>query len=124
QIAAPIELLDDLVVEGHGTQHFIVQGGIADYDQPRSLTKTGGSMLTLSNAATFRGDAIVLGGDLNLSGPSAALNGQRLVAVGAGATLRQSDGLIRTERLAISPQGTFAFTGGTLQAASVSGELI
>jgi autotransporter-associated beta strand protein len=118
-----IQLLDDLSIEGNGTQPFFIGGAIKDFDQPRGFTKTGTSVVTLAGANTFLGVASVNGGEIRLDGASAAINGAAAVNVGAAGKLTLAAGSIRTGQLAVAAGGQFSFTGGRLDTPSVVGSL-
>jgi autotransporter-associated beta strand protein len=122
-LSTPIQLLHNLQITGNGDQHFAVNGSIQDFDAACSVTKAGTSILTLGGTNTYRGATLISGGELRLSNPAAAIDGSSLVWVAPGAKLHLAGGLIRTPQLVVEPDGEFSLTGGTLQAAAITGNL-
>lgn len=118
-----LQLLDDLAITGNGTQTFVINGNIRDYYQPRNVTKTGTSQVTLAGNNTFRGNLAVLGGQVKLSGASAAINGANSIVIGSGATLSMDSGLIAVPTIDRSAGGEFQFTGGELRVVDFFGDL-
>ena len=77
-----IQLHGNLEIAGNGTQDFFINGAVKDYWQPRKVTKTGASKVTLTGNNTFGGDFAVLGGQVVVSGANAAIVGANRVGVG------------------------------------------
>ena len=76
-----LQLLDNLEIVGNGTQNFVINGVIKDYFEPRGVTKSGTSNVTLTANNTFGGNLVVAGGGLRIAGAGAAINGAASVSV-------------------------------------------
>ncbi len=88
QIHTDLQLFDNLEVVGNGTQDFIITGGLKDFYESRSVTKSGTSVLTLKGNNTFGGDLAINGGQVKLSGATAAINGANAIRIGMPARFR------------------------------------
>ncbi len=119
-----IVLHADLEITGNGTQPLYINGQIRDFDEARSLTKSGTSLVRLAGNGAHYGDTIVTGGILSLESANSALTNTSKVQVGPAATVLLKTGSIRTPLLEIAPGGTFTFTGGSLSTSQVDGNLI
>jgi autotransporter-associated beta strand protein len=95
-IAAPLELADDLTVSG--PEVLIISGQIQGVD--KSLTKSDGGLLLLSNAQnTYSGGTIVTGG-LVLVTNAGALPAGGSLTIGAGAAVELDIGITGTPPVA------------------------
>jgi len=123
EVRIDLQLFDDLEITGDGTQNFNLNGSIRDYDQPRSVTKTGTSLVHLKGHNTFRGDLTIAGGQVKLTGADAAIDGADTILIGSAGTLAMDSGLIAVERIDRSSGGAFQFTGGELRVVDIIGDL-
>jgi hypothetical protein len=123
EIHNELQLLDDLEITGNGTQEFFIYGSLQDAYEPRNVTKTGTSRATLLGYNTFRGTFSIVGGEVSLTGPSAAIDGARQITIGSAGTLSMDGGLISVPRIDRSAGGAFQFTGGELQVTEFVGNL-
>jgi autotransporter-associated beta strand protein len=112
-----------LEITGNSNQTFAINGQIRDFDEARSVTKTGTSTITFSGNNTYKGATIVNGGTLRIEGASAALANTATVQIGAQGTLVLAQGTIRAPSMQIAATGAFNFTGGVLETANVAGNL-
>jgi autotransporter-associated beta strand protein len=119
-----VVLHGNLEITGNGGGNYVVGGQIRNFFEPRSVTKTGSSIVTLSGNNTYSGATIINQGTLRVAGATAALANTSSVQVGPQGTLALASGLIRTPSLQIVGGGTFNFTGGVLEAGAVSGNLV
>jgi autotransporter-associated beta strand protein len=119
-----MELLHDLEITGDGTQDFIVRGSIRDFYDPRSITKTGTSRLTLTGNITCSGNMVVSGGEVVLQSAVAAIDGATSLEVDTSGAFTFAEGTVAVDVVSISQDGTFGFTGGTLKTSSVLGNLV
>ncbi len=113
----------DLEITGDGTQPFTMNGQIRDFDEARSLTKTGTSTIKLTGNNIYSGDTIVNGGALRIDGPNAALASTSSLQIGAQGSVSLIAGRIHTPLIQVAPGGTFNFTGGVLDTTQVDGNL-
>ncbi len=118
-----LQLLDDLEITGNGTQDFTIRGAIKDYFAPRSVLKSGSSVVTLSGNNTFAGGLVVQAGEVKIAGASAAVRNAADVAIGSAAKLSLNSGLLATNRLIRLENSQFEFTGGRLNVNRVEGAL-
>ena len=123
QLNNDIELLHDLEITGNGTQDFVVGGNISDFFDPRNVTKTGTSSVTLAGNNTFAGSLSVQGGEVIVSGAAAAIDGASSLTIGNGGTFTLDEGTVSVSQVDNSSGGTFNFNGGTLKTPSVLGTL-
>jgi autotransporter-associated beta strand protein len=123
QIHSELQLFDNLEFTGNGTQDFVVTGRIRDYYEPRSVTKTGTSILTLKGQNTFAGDLVVNGGQVKLTGPTAAINGAKAIFVGSAGTFSMDSGLVAVDRIERASGSGFQFSGGELRVTDFVGNL-
>ena len=133
QVNNELQLLDNLVILGDGTQDFAINGQIRDYYEPRApnmvlpmhdVIKMGTSRVTLTGNNTFGGALSVLGGEVVVSGPSAALNGPSSILIGSEGKLTFNSGTISVPNLQIESGGSFDFSGGLLKTSNVQGTLL
>jgi autotransporter-associated beta strand protein len=113
----------DLEITGNSSQLFAINGQIRDFDEARSLTKSGTSAVTLSANNTYFGNTIVNGGTLRIQGASAALANTAKVQIGAQGTVALASGRIHTPQVSVAAGGAFNFTGGILETSLFSGSL-
>lgn len=118
-----LQLLDDLEITGNGTQDFTIRGAIKDYFAPRSVTKSGSSVVTLAGNNTFAGALVVQAGEVMIAGANAAVRNAADVAIGSAAKLTLNSGLLATNRLIRLADSDFEFTGGRLNVNRVEGVL-
>jgi autotransporter-associated beta strand protein len=123
EIHNELQLLDDLEITGNGTQDFFIYGSLRDAYEPRNVTKTGTSRATLLGHNTFRGALSIVGGEVNLSGPQAAIDGASQISISSAGTLSMESGLIAVERIDRSAGGAFEFSGGELRVTEFVGSL-
>jgi autotransporter-associated beta strand protein len=119
-----VVLHGNLEITGNGGGNYNVGGQIRNFFEPRSVTKTGTTTVTLSGNNTYSGATIINQGTLRVAGPSAALANTSSVQVGPQGTLSLVSGLIRTPSLQIAGGGAFNFTGGVVEAGAVSGNFV
>ncbi len=124
QVAHNLQLLDNLEITGNGTQDFVFSGRIRDYDEPRSIVKSGTSRITLSGASTFRGGLTINEGEVRVAGTGASIVGPSGIVIGSAGTLLLEQGTIDVPSLSIAAGGQFAFSGGRMSTLIVSGSLI
>jgi len=123
EMRSELQLFDDLEFTGNGTQNFIVYGDIVDYYEPRSVTKTGTSVLTLSGNNTFRGELHVNEGQIKLTGPAAEIQGASRIVIGSAGSFSMDSGLVEVAEIDRSAGGAFQFTGGELRVTEFAGSL-
>jgi autotransporter-associated beta strand protein len=123
QIHTQLQLFDNLEVVGDGTQDFIITGALRDFYDPRSITKSGTSILTLKGNNTFGGDLVINGGQVKLTGPVAAINGANAIKIGSAGAFSMDSGLVAVNRLELEPGGGLEFTGGELRTSEIVGSL-
>jgi autotransporter-associated beta strand protein len=121
-VANEIQLLDNMVISGDGTQRLTIGGTIRDYYESRSVTKTGNSDVVLSGSNLFTGPLTVEAGRLSTAGLTGSLhlNGGSFGAVGTtniGGNYVQSGGALEIELGATSDKLAI---GGS---ASLAGQL-
>jgi autotransporter-associated beta strand protein len=119
----PLTLLDNLEITGDGTQRLIINGGISDYLQPRDVTKTGTSQVTLTGKSTFKGTLRIDDGQLRIRGGDAAVTGAAAIIIGAAGDLTLDGGTIDVPLLDNSAGGMFHFLGGSLHADQIIGDI-
>jgi autotransporter-associated beta strand protein len=118
-----LQLFDDLEFIGNGTQEFVITGGLRDFYEPRSVTKTGTSVLTLKGNNTFGGNLVINGGQVNLTGATAAINGANAIRIGSAGSFSMDSGLVSVNGIERASGGAFQFTGGELRVTTVLGSL-
>jgi autotransporter-associated beta strand protein len=123
QIHSDLQLFDDLEFTGNGTQDFVVTGGLRDFYEPRSVTKTGTSVLTLKGNNTFGGDLVINGGQVKLTGATAAITGASAIRIGSAGSFSMDSGLVAVDRIERASGAAFQFTGGELRVTSIVGNL-
>jgi autotransporter-associated beta strand protein len=123
QIHSELQLLDNLEFTGDGTQDFIITGAIRDLYEPRSITKTGTSVLTLKGNNAFGGDLIVNAGQVKLTGATAAINGANAIRIGSAGSFSMDSGLVSVNGIERASGGALQFTGGELRVNTVLGSL-
>jgi len=132
-VNSQLQLLHDLEITGNGTQPLSILGGIVDFDEPRGVTKTGTSSVSLAGNNAFGGPLTVLGGRVavaNLAGDlinddGVVLPGTSIGTLTVGGDFHQYAGTLEIELgstgydvLAIAGNATL---GGTLAAILVDG---
>lgn len=60
-------LYDNLEITGDGDVTVTINGTISDYFDPRNLTKSGNSSVTLTGNNTYAGDTIIIDGELSIT---------------------------------------------------------
>jgi autotransporter-associated beta strand protein len=121
QIHNELQLFDNLEVVGNGTQDFIITGGLRDFYEPRSVIKLDTSVLTLKGNNTFGGDLVIVGGQVKLTGPTAAINGANAIQIGTAGTFSMDGGLVAVDRIERHTGAGFQFTGGEIRTAAMIG---
>lgn len=118
-----VVLYDDLdIVSTSDEVTYHINGQIRDFHDPRALTISGPTLLTMTGHNTYQGTTTLDQGHLLLSGEDAALDGTSLVSVGPQSSLTMEEGVIRTEVLQIDPAATFAMEGGLLETNLIIGD--
>ncbi len=94
-------LFDDLTISGDSSLQYNINGHISRFYEDRNVTKTGASSVTLTGINDFGGVLDIQQGGVSLA-----------------------DGRITTSKLNIAASASFDFTGGTLAAAAIVGDLV
>jgi autotransporter-associated beta strand protein len=123
QIHTELQLYDNLEVVGNGTQDFIITGALRDFYEPRSITKSGTSILTLKGNNTFGGDLAIYGGQVKLTGATAAINGANAIRIASAGTFSMDSGLVAVDRIEREAGAGLQFTGGELRTSEIVGNL-
>jgi autotransporter-associated beta strand protein len=76
-------LHSSLEITGNSNQSYAITGQIREFREPRGITKTGTSAITLSGNNTYTGDTAVLGGTLSINNPCLADTADVYLAAGA-----------------------------------------
>lgn len=118
-----MQLLDDLEITGDGTQEFIVTGYFKDSYAPRNIMKTGTSTVQLKGSNTFRGNLIINGGQVSVTGGTGAINGANSINIGSAGKLALDSGNITVNSIDNFNGGEFDFDGGTLKVVNYFGDL-
>jgi autotransporter-associated beta strand protein len=119
-----IVLHANLEISGNGSQGLAIGGQIRDFNEARSLTKTGTSTVVLSGNNTYAGSTIVNGGVLKIEGANAALANTNALKVGPQGTVSLLSGSVRTPLVQVEGGGAFDFNGGVLETAQFKGNLV
>ncbi len=119
-----LQLLDDLVLAGDGTQELVIRGNLRDYYEPRGVTKVGTSSVTLAGNNSFGGPLTINGGQMKIDGPNAAIDGASAIVIGNAGTFTLASGTVAVETIDNSAGGSFDFHGGTLRAVHMIGDLV
>jgi autotransporter-associated beta strand protein len=123
QIHTELQLFDNLEVVGNGTQDFIITGALRDFYEPRSVTKSGTSILTLKGNNTFGGDLVINSGQVKLTGPNAAINGAHAIHIGSAGSFSMDSGLVAVDRIEREDGAGLQFTGGEIRTSALVGSL-
>jgi hypothetical protein len=125
-----IFFLDDLEITGDGTQAFLIGGNLRDYDAPRSVKKTGTSIVTLAGHNTFRGNLAIQGGQVKLTAtdprfaPVGAIDGANSIVIGGAGSFVMESGFVKVPLIDNSLGGDFQFNGGELRITDFLGHLV
>lgn len=106
-VGTNLELYDDLLITGNGTQTFTIDGGIVDYHDPRNITKTGTSQVFFNSATTFHGILTINGGQVRVGTAIGSINGAAKIVVGNAGTLALDNGLISVPTIDNALQGDY-----------------
>jgi autotransporter-associated beta strand protein len=123
-ISNELQLLNDLEIAGNGTQAFTINGAIKDYDEPRSVVKTGTSVVTLGGANTFGGSLMVTAGRIRLNGPTAAIDGAASISIGNGGTFELNDGRVDAASINVSAGGSLVVNPSLVAAGDFQANII
>ncbi len=118
-----VVLHSDLEITGNSSQPFAINGQIRDFDEARSITKTGTSSIALTANNTYAGATVVNGGALRVEGGSATLLNTSRIEVGAQGTFTFAGSRVRTPQVTVAPGGVFNFNSGSLETSSFVGDL-
>jgi autotransporter-associated beta strand protein len=118
-----VVLHSDLEITGNSSQPFAINGQIRDFDEARSIIKTGTSSIALTANNIYAGATVVNGGALRVEGASAVLLNTSRIDVGAQGTFTFAGSRVRTPQVNVAPGGVFNFNSGTLETSSFAGDL-
>jgi autotransporter-associated beta strand protein len=110
-----LQLFNDLTIAGNGTQNFVIGGQIRDYYEsrdptnttPHNVTKTGTSSVTLTANNTFKGVLTINGGQVHVSGATAAISAASKITIGNFGTLALDSGSITVPTIDNQLQGDY-----------------
>ncbi|HMO87167.1 MAG TPA: hypothetical protein PKC18_19840, partial [Lacipirellulaceae bacterium] len=118
-----LQLLDDLLIGGDGTQTLVINGVLKDYFHPRNVAKSGSSVVALTAHNTFAGNLTVDGGELRVHGTNAAVANAARVDVAGTGRLTVDGGLVRTGALSVTQNGEVNFRSGTVELTGFGSDL-
>jgi autotransporter-associated beta strand protein len=110
-----IQLYNDLLITGNGTQNFVIGGQIHEYFHPydpnvftnHNVTKSGTSSVTLTANDNFHGILTINGGQVHVSGASAAITAAAKIVIGNAGTLALDSGSITVPTIDNALQGDY-----------------
>jgi arylsulfatase A-like enzyme len=110
-----LQINNDLLITGNGTQNFVIGGQIHEYFHPydptvftiHNVTKSGTSSVTLTANDNFHGVLTIAGGQIHLSGASAAISAASKIVIGNAGTLALDSGSITVPIIDNALQGDY-----------------